>query len=188
MDAHISSHPRPSTNPLRSVVEGIQGLAPKMWCVLYVEGEEGGTLILSRMWTTGVSSLCLQKNLWVTCVTFLSQEASKNPATDVEMVQNTCIPFLAQMKLKHLPRPTCSKREGTTETNTSLLAPPCASSCLGAQKIEHKNIKMAATMCKRKSAFASTKFQNGQGGQGQGCKQRGGQGQCRGRCRGRCQG
>jgi hypothetical protein len=38
-----------------------------------------------------------QKNLWVTCVTFLSREASKNPAADVKIVGNTSNPFSARM-------------------------------------------------------------------------------------------
>jgi hypothetical protein len=43
MDAHISSHPRPNTNPLRSVVEGIQGAGPQN-VVCVVRGRRGAVV------------------------------------------------------------------------------------------------------------------------------------------------
>ncbi len=61
------------------------------------------------------------------CVTFLLQEASKNPAANVKMVQNTCIFFSAQMKILKHPQDQHAEREKggwSSKTNTLLLAPP----------------------------------------------------------------
>ncbi len=61
-----------------------------------LQRQEGWTLVLSCMQPTGVTSFRRGKNLWVTHVTFLTREASKNAADVVKIVRHTCNPFSAR--------------------------------------------------------------------------------------------